>query len=59
MGGIESATSEAKDTTAGWEIERSQTEDCLMQTPGSNMGANVSSFLTLSFSLKKIAVIYY
>ena len=29
----------------GWEIERSQTEDCLMQTPGSNMGASVSSFL--------------
>jgi hypothetical protein len=36
---------EAKNTTAGWEIERLQTEDCLMQIPGSNMGANVYPFL--------------
>ncbi len=38
------ATAEAKYTTSGWKIERSQTGDCFMQTPGRNTAANVYPF---------------
>ncbi len=38
------AIAEANDTTSVWKIERSQTGDCFMQTPGRNRAANVYPF---------------
>jgi hypothetical protein len=37
-------TDEANHTTSGWKIERSQTGDCFMQTPGRNMAASLNPF---------------
>ncbi len=37
----EPATAEANHTTSGWKIERSQTGDCFLQTPGCNMAVNL------------------
>jgi hypothetical protein len=38
------AIAEANDATSGWKIERSQTGDSFMQTPGRNTAANVYPF---------------
>jgi hypothetical protein len=39
-------TDEANDTTAGWDIERSQNGDFFKQTPGRNMEANIYPFIS-------------